>query len=67
MPSWKAGRRAAALVLDTETLAQLGPAVVSGQALFLYGPTGTGKSVIAQALAQLFEADQVWVPLRSGG
>ncbi len=50
------------LVLDTETLNQLGTAVVSGQALFLYGPTGTGKSIIAQTLARLFENDQVWVP-----
>ena len=50
------------LVLDTETLNQLGTAVVSGQALFLYGPTGTGKSIIAQTLARLFEDDPVWVP-----
>jgi pilus assembly protein CpaF len=50
------------LVLDTKTLNQLGTAVVSGQALFLYGPSGTGKSIIAQTLARLFEDDQAWVP-----
>ena len=50
------------LVLDIGTLDRLGTAVVSGQALFLYGPTGTGKSAIARALARLFEADEVWIP-----
>jgi predicted ATPase with chaperone activity len=50
------------LVIDNETLNQLGTAVVSGRALFLYGPTGTGKSIIATTLTHLFENDQVWVP-----
>jgi predicted ATPase with chaperone activity len=50
------------LVLDDETLNQLGTAVVSGRALFLYGPTGTGKTIIASMLTRLFENDRVWVP-----
>ena len=50
------------LVLDTETLNQLGTAVVSGRALFLYGPTGTGKTVIATTLMRIFENDRVWIP-----
>jgi predicted ATPase with chaperone activity len=50
------------LVIDNETLNQLGTAVVSGRALFLYGPTGTGKTIIATTLTHLFENDQVWVP-----
>ncbi len=50
------------LVVDIETLDRLGTAVVSGQALFLYGSTGTGKSAIARALVRLFEDDQVWIP-----
>jgi predicted ATPase with chaperone activity len=50
------------VVLEAETLNQLGTAVVSGRALFLYGPTGTGKSLIAETLTKLFESDQVWVP-----
>lgn len=50
------------LVLDDETLNQLGTAVVSGRALFLYGPTGTGKTMIASTLTHLFENDKVWVP-----
>jgi predicted ATPase with chaperone activity len=50
------------LVLDDETLNQLGTAVVSGRALFLYGPTGTGKTTIATTLTHLFENDRIWVP-----
>ena len=50
------------LVLDTETLNQLGTAVVSGRALFLYGPTGTGKTTIATTLMRIFENDRVWIP-----
>jgi predicted ATPase with chaperone activity len=50
------------LVLEAEILNQLGTAAVSGRALFLYGPTGTGKSVIAERLSRLFDHDQIWVP-----
>lgn len=55
-------RAFAELVLSTEMLNQLGTAVVSGQALFLYGPTGTGKTIIAQTLGRLFEDDLIWLP-----
>lgn len=50
------------LVLDTQTLKQLGTAVMSGRSVFLYGPTGTGKTTIAETLARLFDHDQVWLP-----
>jgi len=50
------------LVLDTPTLNQLGTAVVSGHAIFLYGPTGTGKTTIAETLTRLYYEDQVWLP-----
>jgi MoxR-like ATPase len=50
------------VVLEAETLKRLGTAVVSGRALFLYGPTGTGKSFIAETLARLFDNDRVWLP-----
>lgn len=50
------------LVLDTKTLNQLGTAVLSGRAIFLYGPTGTGKTIIAETLTHLFEKDRVWLP-----
>lgn len=50
------------LVLDVQLLNQLGTAAVSGRAVFLYGPTGTGKTIIAQTLARLFDDQAVWLP-----
>jgi predicted ATPase with chaperone activity len=50
------------LVLDARMLDQLGTAVLSGRALFLYGPTGTGKTTIAETLTRLFDLDRVWLP-----
>ena len=50
------------VVLEAETLKWLGTAVVSGRALFLYGPTGTGKSFIAETLTRLFDNDRVLLP-----
>src|SRR5262245_9482483 len=51
-----------ALVLDPESLTQVGTAVVSGRAVFLYGPSGTGKTTVAETLWRLFHQDPVWVP-----
>jgi predicted ATPase with chaperone activity len=50
------------LVVDPKMLSQLGTAVVSGRAIFLYGPSGTGKTTIADTLSRLFRYDQVWLP-----
>src|SRR5581483_10769216 len=47
------------LVLEKEILSQLGAAVVSGQSIFLYGPTGTGKTAIAESLPRIYQ-DNVW-------
>lgn len=56
-------RRAFAdLVLDEKTLYQLGTAINSGSSIFLYGPTGTGKTTIAETLARAFAEQQVWIP-----
>jgi predicted ATPase with chaperone activity len=41
------------LVLSERVLDQLGPAVRSGHSLFVYGPPGNGKTVIAQAVRKL--------------
>jgi len=50
------------LVLDDLTLAHLGTAVVSGRAIILYGPAGTGKTTVAERLAELFRRDTVYLP-----
>jgi predicted ATPase with chaperone activity len=50
------------LVLPKETLTQLGTAVVSGRSIFLYGPSGTGKTTVAENLWRLFTTDEIWVP-----
>ncbi len=49
------------LVISDELLAQLGPAFNSGRSIFLYGPSGTGKSAIAEALGNALEGN-VFVP-----
>ncbi len=49
------------LVIAEETLNQLGTAVVSGRCIILYGPSGTGKTVIAETLPSIY-SDRVWIP-----
>jgi predicted ATPase with chaperone activity len=49
------------LVLSDEFLDQLGVAAVSGKALFLYGPSGNGKTVISQGLGRIWQ-DEILVP-----
>jgi len=49
------------LVLSENVLNQLGPAVNSGHSLFIYGPPGNGKTVVAQAIGQLMAGD-LWIP-----
>jgi predicted ATPase with chaperone activity len=45
------------LVLRQRVLDQLGPAINAGHSLFVYGPPGNGKSVIAQAIRNLLDGD----------
>lgn len=49
------------MVLGPETLTQIGTAVVSGRSIFLYGPSGTGKTAIAETLPSIYQ-DSIWVP-----
>jgi hypothetical protein len=45
------------LIVDDDLIEQLGPAVNSWRALFVYGPPGNGKTAIAEAIgASVFEA-----------
>ncbi len=49
------------LVLSDETLERVGTAVVSGTSIFVYGPTGGGKTSIAETLPNIYP-DWVWIP-----
>jgi len=45
------------LVLSQRVLDQVGTAAASGHSLFVYGPPGNGKTVIAQGLGRLLEGE----------
>jgi hypothetical protein len=45
------------LVVDDQILEQLGPAVNSGKAVFLYGPPGNGKTVLAEGMGRSVGGD----------
>jgi predicted ATPase with chaperone activity len=49
------------LVLSEETLERVGTALVSGTSIFVYGPTGGGKTSIAETLPNIYP-DSVWIP-----
>ena len=49
------------IVVSDPLLDALGPALISQRSIFLYGPSGTGKTTIAERLARAFE-DAVVVP-----
>jgi hypothetical protein len=49
------------LVVSPITLEQLGPAVNSGKSVFLYGPPGNGKTVMAEGLGRALGGD-MYVP-----
>ena len=42
-------------------LEKIGPAVNSGRSIFLFGPSGNGKTVMSTAIGQAFE-DSVYIP-----
>jgi energy-coupling factor transporter ATP-binding protein EcfA2 len=49
------------LVVTEEFLNQLGPALVSQHSIFLYGPTGNGKTSVVSRLAGIYE-DAIVIP-----
>ena len=55
-------RAFAHLVFDREVLSDLGTALNSGNAVFLYGPPGVGKTAAAEAIAHVFADDAVSIP-----
>jgi predicted ATPase with chaperone activity len=55
-------RAFAHLVFDDEVLSELGTALNSGHAVFLYGPPGVGKTAAAEAMSHVFAENEVSVP-----
>ena len=49
------------LILDADLIARLGTAVSSNTSIFLYGPSGTGKTSIACNIPEIYN-DSVWIP-----
>lgn len=49
------------LVLSEKVLDQLGPAINANHSLFVYGPPGNGKTVVAMAIRNLL-LDDFWIP-----
>lgn len=49
------------LVIHENIVKRLGPAISSGQPIFIYGPSGNGKSAIAEAIGRVFP-DTIYVP-----
>jgi hypothetical protein len=49
------------LIVADEVLEKLGPAVNAGKAVFLYGPPGNGKTVIAEGMGRTLGGD-MYVP-----
>lgn len=49
------------LVFDQDILTQVGPAVNSGQSIFLYGPPGNGKTSISERIVEAF-GGSIFIP-----
>jgi energy-coupling factor transporter ATP-binding protein EcfA2 len=49
------------LVVNEKLLLRIGPAVSSGRAIFLYGPSGNGKTTIAEAIGKVLP-DNIYIP-----
>lgn len=50
------------LVINPEILEQIGTALNSGAAIFLYGPSGVGKTAIAETISKVLASEDVWIP-----
>lgn len=50
------------LIVSTDMLDQLGPAVNSGTSIFLYGPPGNGKTTLSEAVGKFILGDDMWIP-----
>jgi hypothetical protein len=52
------------LVIPDDLLSALGPAIVSGRSVFIYGPPGNGKTSIARAIGEFLNTcgGEIYVP-----
>ncbi|MBN2256715.1 MAG: AAA family ATPase [Anaerolineaceae bacterium] len=50
------------LVLPEKTFQKVGPAVNSGLPIFLYGPSGNGKTSIARSIGKLVTEQEIFIP-----
>lgn len=50
------------LVIDERTMAHLGAAVNSQRSIFLFGPTGNGKTVISESVGRLILKGDMYIP-----
>jgi hypothetical protein len=48
-------------VVPDDLFYKVGPAIISGRAVFLFGPSGNGKTLIARCIGEAFE-DAVYIP-----
>ena len=53
----------ASVVVSEDLIEQLGPAINSGHSIFLYGPSGNGKTLIAEAIGRaIASAGDIFIP-----
>lgn len=50
------------LVINHRMFNKIGPALNSGRSIFLYGPSGNGKTTIVRAMAHMLGRDHIYVP-----
>jgi predicted ATPase with chaperone activity len=52
----------AQLVLSENTFQRIGPAVNSGNSIFIYGPPGNGKTSVARAVGKMILSTSMYIP-----
>ncbi len=50
------------LVLSEKAIRHLGPAINSGTSIFLYGPSGDGKTSVARMIGNLMLSQSIYIP-----